>query len=90
MSLTNAEATAVNAVLNWLSGVTLWECPEGNEDALRAALPVLAKAAHKKLLTGHSETTARGVADRLLGDGTTERPGREAYGRHDLLDQAAS
>lgn len=87
MSLTVAEARAVNAILGWLDELAIWECQGGNEDAVRAALPLLAKAAHKRLMTGHSEASGRAVAVRLLGDGTPQQPGREAYGRRDLLDQ---
>lgn len=37
-----------------------------------------------------SEASGRAVAVRLLGDGTPQQPGREAYGRRDLLDQGAA
>lgn len=57
MSLTVAEARAVNAIVTWLDQLAIWECPGGDEDAVRAALPLLAKAAHKRLMTGHSEAS---------------------------------
>ena len=49
----------LTAFLGWLDELAIWECPGGDEDAVRAALPLLAKAAHKRLMTGHSEASGR-------------------------------
>lgn len=85
MSMTIGQANAVQTVLDWLDALCLWEGDTDLDDAFRDAITTLAAGSYKALKAGRDATAAEAILVRLLGDGTEENPGREAYGRRTLL-----